>query len=49
MTVRVPQGDATVLLARLAGDGVTVLEARRREESLESAYLRLVRQDSRPS
>jgi len=49
VTVRVPQGDATVLLARLAGDGVTVLEARRREESLESAYLRLVRQDSRPS
>ena len=49
VTVRVPQVDAKALLARLTGDGVTVLEARRREESLESAYLRLVRQDSRPS
>ncbi len=49
LTVRVPQGDALTLLARLAAGGVNVLEARRKEESLESAYLRLVRQDSRPS
>ncbi len=49
LTVRVPQGTADTLLSRLAGDGVHVLEARRREDSLESAYLRLVRADSRPS
>jgi ABC-2 type transport system ATP-binding protein len=49
LTVRVPQGEADTLLSRLAGNGVHVLEARRREESLESAYLRLVRADSRPS
>lgn len=49
VTVRVPQADASSLLARLAAGGVNVLEARRKEESLESAYLRLVRQDSRPS
>ncbi len=49
VTVRVPQADAGSLLARLAAGGVNVLEARRKEESLESAYLRLVRQDSRPS
>ena len=47
--VRVPQAEADTLLFRLAGDGVHVLEARRKEESLESAYLRLVRADSRPS
>ena len=49
ITVRVPQTDADMLLGRLAGDGVQVLEARRKEESLESAYLRLVRPESRPS
>ena len=49
LTVRIPQGDAGTLLKRLTGDGVDVLEARRQEESLESAYLRLVKQDSRPS
>ena len=49
LTVRVPQAEADTLLSRLAGDGVNVLEARRKEESLESAYLRLVRTESRPS
>ena len=49
LTVRVPQTDADTLLSRLAGDGVQVTEARRKEESLESAYLRLVRPESRPS
>ena len=49
LTVRVPQADASRLLGRLAEGGVDVLEARRKEESLESAYLRLVKQDSRPS
>jgi len=48
-TVRVPQTDADMLLSRLAGDGVQLTEARRKEESLESAYLRLVRPESRPS
>ena len=49
LTVRVPQAEASTLLGRLAAGGVEVLEARRQEESLESAYLRLVKQDSRPS
>ena len=49
VAVRVPQREADALLSRLAGAGVMVVEARRKEESLESAYLRLVRQDSRPS
>ena len=49
LTVRVPQGEAETLLSRLAQGGVHVLEARRKEESLESAYLRLVRTESRPS
>ena len=49
VTVRVPQAEADTLLSRLAGDGVQVTEARRKEESLESAYLRLVRPESRPS
>lgn len=49
LSARVPQGEADALLSRLAADGVNLLEARRREESLESAYLRLVRQESRPS
>lgn len=49
LTVRVPQADASRLLGRLAESGVDILEARRKEESLESAYLRLVKQDSRPS
>ena len=49
LTVRVPQADASRLLGRLAEGGVDVLEARRKEESLESAYLRLVKQDSRPA
>lgn len=49
LSVRVPQGEAETLLARLAHAGVNVLEARRKEESLESAYLRLVRAESRPS
>ena len=49
ITARVPQGDVSTLLTRLAHDGVAVLGAHRKEESLESAYLRLVRTESRPS
>jgi ABC-2 type transport system ATP-binding protein len=49
VAVRVPQREADALLSRLAESEVKVIEARRKEESLESAYLRLVRQDSRPS
>lgn len=49
VAVRIPQGEADALLSRLAEAGVRVVEARRKEESLESAYLRLVRQDSHPS
>ena len=49
LSVRVPQTDADMLLSRLAGDGVHIIEARRQEESLESAYLRLVRPESRPT
>lgn len=49
LTVKIPQTDADMLLSRLAGDGVQVTRAQRKEESLESAYLRLVRPESRPS
>lgn len=49
LVAQVPQQEANLLLSRLAADGVQVLEARRQEESLESAYLRLVRPENRPS
>ena len=45
----VPQSDAPTLLSRLAERGVQVLEARREEDTLEDAYLRLLREDGRPS
>ncbi|CAN5443421.1 N/A [soil metagenome] len=44
-----PEGEASALLSRLAGEGVLVTEARRLEDSLEDAYLRLLREDGRPS
>lgn len=49
LSVQVPESDAAGLLTRLSGEGLSVTEARRREESLEDAYLRLVRADNRPS
>ena len=45
----VPQNDTPTLLSRLAERGVQVLEARREEDTLEDAYLRLLREDGRPS
>lgn len=49
LSVQVPQGDASGLLSRLSRDGVEVTEAQQQGESLEDAYLRLVRADNRPS
>ncbi|ADI13714.1 ABC transporter ATP-binding protein [Truepera radiovictrix] len=49
LSVQLPEADAAGLLARLASDGHSVTEARRREASLEDAYLRLVRADQRPA
>ncbi len=45
----VPQNETPTLLSRLAERGVQVLEARREEDTLEDAYLRLLREDGRPS
>jgi ABC-2 type transport system ATP-binding protein len=45
----VPVSEAPKLLSSLAAKGVDVLEARREEDSLEDAYLRLLREDGRPS
>ena len=45
----VPQNETSTLLSRLAERGVQVLEARREEDTLEDAYLRLLREDGRPS
>ncbi len=47
--VSVPQADAEELLYRLAHRGVRVLEATREVDTLESAYLRLVGAEGRPS
>jgi len=49
VSASVPQRDAPGLLGRLSSEGIEILEARRREDSLEEAYLRLVREDSKPS
>lgn len=46
---QIPLAETPTLLSRLASDGVQVLEAVRERESLESAYLKLVRGDGRPS
>ena len=47
--VTVPAAEATGLLRRLALDGVEIVEARREKDNLEGAYLRLLREDGRPS
>jgi hypothetical protein len=49
VSVQVPEADAPGLLSRLSGDGLEITEARRQEESLEDAYLRLIKTDNRPS
>ena len=45
----VPQNDTSTLLSRLVEKNIQVLEARREEDTLEDAYLRLLREDGRPS
>lgn len=45
----VPADEASALLLRLAEKGVQVLEARREVDTLEGAYLRLLKEDGRPS
>jgi ABC-2 type transport system ATP-binding protein len=47
--VTVPEQRAEALLGELYSAGVSVQEARREHESLEEAYLRLLREDGRPS
>ena len=47
--VRVAVAEVPELLRGLANDGVDLLEARREGEDLEGAYLRLLRNDGRPS
>ncbi len=47
--VVVPQTEAATLLSRLIQVGVELLEARRETDSLEGAYLRLLKEDGRPS
>ena len=44
----IPLEDAPQLLSRLAAEGVNVLEARREVDSLEDAYLKLLKEDGRP-
>ncbi|HEX7022391.1 MAG TPA: ATP-binding cassette domain-containing protein [Trueperaceae bacterium] len=44
----VPAQEAASLLSRLAVAGVDVLEARRETDTLEDAYLRLLREESKP-
>ena len=44
----IPLEDAPKLLSRLAAEGVDVLEARREVDSLEDAYLKLLKEDGRP-
>ena len=47
--VRVPVADAQGLIKGLVVAGIELIEARRETDSLEGAYLRLLREDSRPS
>lgn len=49
LRTRVAPADTPGLLRKLADEGVSVLEARREEDSLEDAYLRLLREDGRPA
>ncbi len=45
----IPKSDAATFLAKLAQHGVAILEASREKDSLEDAYLRLLKEDGRPS
>ncbi|MEM7734786.1 MAG: ATP-binding cassette domain-containing protein [Deinococcota bacterium] len=45
----IPKSDAATFLAELAQHGVSILEASREKDSLEDAYLRLLKEDGRPS
>jgi ABC-2 type transport system ATP-binding protein len=47
--VAVISGEAHKLLSKLAQQGVDILEARREAENLEGAYLRLLKEESKPS
>ena len=49
LRVAVPLADAPGLLKKLSDDGLELLEARRESDSLEGAYLRLLKEDGRPS
>jgi ABC-2 type transport system ATP-binding protein len=46
--VWVPLAESNGLIGRLSGLGVELIEARRESDSLEGAYLRLLRQNGRP-
>lgn len=48
LRVWVPEVDSNSLIARLSGMGIGLLEARRESDSLEGAYLRLLKQEGRP-
>ncbi|MEM6429703.1 MAG: ATP-binding cassette domain-containing protein, partial [Deinococcota bacterium] len=45
----IPKSEVTTFLANLAQHGVAILEASREKDSLEDAYLRLLKEDGRPS
>ena len=47
--VGVPSSDVPKLLSKLVHHGVDLIEARRETDNLEGAYLRLLREDGRPS
>jgi ABC-2 type transport system ATP-binding protein len=47
--VGIPRNDMATFLKTLADKGVSVLEAAREKDSLEAAYLRLLKEDGRPS
>ena len=47
--VGVPSADVPFLLRRLTERGVAVIEARRETDNLEGAYLRLLKEDGKPS
>jgi len=47
--VGIPRNDMATFLKTLAAKGVSVLEASREKDSLEAAYLRLLKEDGRPS
>lgn len=47
--VGVPTSDVPKLLSKLVHQGVDLIEARRETDNLEGAYLRLLKEDGRPS